>query len=173
MWERCILDIVAKQKKKLLTVKFELRTLAEFAVVAELNRARTVSEFVHRFAVRTIEEAKTKQQVSEEEFERRTLEKQALIMERSVLKSAQRKNTPPKEDGVNVLGQAVATNKPDVVEKATPPTRSDLFAGRDPSAKRFAPPESTQETGKVRTKPMTSNAKARQAAAKRTARKAG
>ena len=80
---------MSKEKPKLLTVKFDLDTLAEFAAAVEIFRARSVSEYIHRFVIRSIEEAK--QKVSLAEFTGIVEQKKQEILDRSELKSRERK----------------------------------------------------------------------------------
>lgn len=91
-----------KEKPKMLTVKFDLHTLAEFSATAELNRARSMSEYVHRFAVRQIEE--TKKRVDLKTFEEMYRRKLADMQERSAQKAKERKRA---RKGQQVVGAPV------------------------------------------------------------------
>jgi hypothetical protein len=81
---------VATDKSKTLTLKLDLDTLAEFAVSAQIHRARSVSSFVHEYVVRRINEAR--QMVSPDEFERRVEEQKEAISARSKAKQRERRN---------------------------------------------------------------------------------
>ncbi len=86
---RCNLDGVLKEKPKLLTVKLPLSVLAEFAAVAQIRSARSVSEYTHRFVVQSIEEAR--KQVGNEAFNEIAEQKKADIEQRSKQKAAERR----------------------------------------------------------------------------------
>jgi hypothetical protein len=67
-----MLELMGKQK--LLTVRFSEEMIAEYNAAAEIHRARSGSEHLHRFVVSTIEEARNK--VTHKEWE--SLVKQKL-----------------------------------------------------------------------------------------------
>lgn len=85
---RCILDIVPKDKDKLLTVKFELEKLAEFYAASDMHRARTVSEFVHQYANKVIEGSRQKDPVR---FAELVEEKKREIIARAEQKAKERR----------------------------------------------------------------------------------
>ena len=87
---RCLfLNGMNKEKPKLLTVKFDIDTLAEFGAAVEVLRAGSVSEYVHRFVMRSIEEARSR--VSPAEFAEIAGREKQEILERSEMRSKERK----------------------------------------------------------------------------------
>jgi hypothetical protein len=86
---------------KTLTLKLDLRTLAEFAVAAKLSRARSVSSFLHNYVVNQINEAR--HSVTADEWDRLVEEQERVTMERSRAKA----DLVKKYSGPATLGAAL------------------------------------------------------------------
>lgn len=81
----CMLDNMSKPKPKMLTVKFDLKTYMDYSAAVEVLRGRSMSEHIHQFVIRSIEEARRK--VSEEEFRAVIDKKLRELKERSAARS--------------------------------------------------------------------------------------
>lgn len=107
------------EKTRLLTLKVDSLTLAEFAAAATIFRARSVSSFLHQYVVGQINEAR--KMVPPEEFERLVEEHMRATEARSKLRSALAEEykiitPPPPIRNINMgtkedADQADATNK--------------------------------------------------------------
>ncbi len=80
--------LVLMPKGKMLTVRFSEEMIAEYNAAAEIHRARSGSEHLHRFVVSTIEEARRK--VSTKEWEHLVKEKLTALQIRGKQKAQQR-----------------------------------------------------------------------------------
>ncbi len=76
------------KKDKTLTTRFDLQTMAEFAVSAEILGARSINALVHQLVISKIREAKG--YVSAEEFENRVAAQKKESLARSRTKSKER-----------------------------------------------------------------------------------
>lgn len=76
------------EKDKTLTTKFDLQTMAEFAVAAEILGARSINALVHLMVKQKIREARGL--VSEEEFQNMVERQKEITLERSERKSRER-----------------------------------------------------------------------------------
>jgi hypothetical protein len=80
---------IADDEIKLLTLKIKFETLAEFSAAAKIFRARTNSEFLYRYVVQKISEAR--QSVTPEEFAALVEKEKRAIAGRSEKKSRERR----------------------------------------------------------------------------------
>jgi hypothetical protein len=76
------------KKDKTLTTRFDLQTMAEFAVSAEILGARSINALVHQLVVGKIREAK--RLVSEDEFAAMVEQQKKESLVRSEMKSKER-----------------------------------------------------------------------------------
>jgi hypothetical protein len=80
-------------KPKLLTVKLDLQTLAEFSVAVKVFRGRSVASHVHNFIINQIRLAK--HEVGDEKFAEMVGEQLQETLERSELRTRAAKKDPP------------------------------------------------------------------------------
>lgn len=94
--------LVGKMAKddKLLTLKVDLETLAEFQAAAKILGARSYATLLNQHVVQDIRQAK--ELVSKEEFERIKGEKKVQIQKRSEQKSMERKKSVEKLTNDNI-----------------------------------------------------------------------
>lgn len=90
---------------KLLTVRIDLVTLAEFRAAVKILRGRSVSAHLHNYVIQQILEARSK--VSEEEFDSLVAEQVKSIQKRSNKKQAERKRRDQATDGVKKRGSSM------------------------------------------------------------------
>jgi len=88
------------KKDKTLTTRFDLQTMAEFAVSADILGARSINALVHQLVIGKIREAK--RLVSDEEF--------AALVERQKTESLERSRIKSKER-VEILGVLSGASK--------------------------------------------------------------
>lgn len=88
------LDILCFQvvtKKRLITLKVDADTLAEFAAAASVFRARSVSSFLHQYVVGQINEAR--KMVSDDAWQKLVADHKRATEERSKLRAAVHKRS--------------------------------------------------------------------------------
>jgi hypothetical protein len=82
---------VTENKNNLLTVKFDLPTYAAFSVCADILNARSISQLVHLYVVKTVNDVRA--QIGEREFEKLVKIKTKEILERGELKRQERQQS--------------------------------------------------------------------------------
>lgn len=100
---------MSAERPKLLTLKLDFQTYAEFAAAVVILRGRTLSSFVYQFVVSKIREAQT--HVSPEEFNNVVEIQKIEILKRSEIKKREQSNPASnasngttETETVNVIG---------------------------------------------------------------------